>query len=150
MDAVRITDVSLYNQHGKATTFHPFTDALTFAMTVAVSPVFVAEPGARIEAVWMSVEAHTQAVKATGRWIGTLPPEWGTNFWVSVGNNWGPSINDYTTPEDWGLAYPRGDDSPFRLHCYLNFWPYYSPPGGGYFTVAAMDRYFHVLQVYKL
>jgi len=25
-------------------------------------------------------------------------------FWISMGNNWGPTPGDYTTPQKWGLS----------------------------------------------
>ena len=47
----------------------------------------------------------------------------GQYFWISMGNNWGPNINDYDTPEKWGLDWTPNSVFGFRGIIEAYPWP---------------------------
>ena len=77
-------------------------DALALVMDVAVSRYLVGL-GLRYDSIWQIVSAATNKVVRQ-----VVNPNqafsFGQWFWISMGNNWGPTPGDYTTPQKWGLA----------------------------------------------
>jgi hypothetical protein len=87
---------------GNVDSFRLTQDALALVMDVTASKYLVAL-GLKYDSIWQIVSAATnkvvkQVVNANQAF------SFGQWFWISMGNNWGPTSNDYTTPQKWGLS----------------------------------------------
>jgi hypothetical protein len=149
MPVLRINNVRTVNQRGEnATLFHPFFDALALTMDVYASSDLLALPGAQWYAAYQLLDPRTETVAAQQTSSGTF--QWGQWFWISKGNNWGPSPV-YTTPEKWGLNWGGLGIFGFR-----GIIKAYSSPGGGSglksedaFSVSVI-RWIRIAEVFKL
>ncbi|HYA25553.1 MAG TPA: hypothetical protein VEF05_15425 [Terriglobales bacterium] len=111
MPTLTIQRVETVNQYGEnVVLFDPHNDALSLKMFVLASDDLLItgseeeneSVSAGFQAVFQIIDALTNDVILNEVWeSGFL---WGRSFWISMGNNWGPTQNDYTTPERWGLA----------------------------------------------
>jgi hypothetical protein len=100
--AIAIAGVRTVSQAGNQNAFLLNTDALTLVIDVSATPDLV-NSGAKFDANFEIIEYATNNVKVNNAW-NAIPFSWGTDFWISQGNNWGPKPTDYTTPAKWGLA----------------------------------------------
>jgi len=95
-----IREIATRDQRGDQVFFDPLTSALSLRVTCEVSPGVVALPTAYFTAHFLILDASTGGIVVHKRWSGRL--EWGTSFWLAMGNHWGPA--GYDTPVDWGLS----------------------------------------------
>jgi hypothetical protein len=100
--AISIAGVRTASQAGNQNVFLLNTDALTLVIDISATQDLV-NSGAKFDATFQIIEYATDAVKVSNGWTG-ISFNWGTNFWLSMGNNWGPTPGDYTTPKKWGLT----------------------------------------------
>ncbi len=101
MPVLRIQSVQTRNQDGEdATFFHPFLDALALKMNCYASADLLALPNPRFHAQFEIINPSMDVVIVNKGWANPL--SWGQYFWISMGNNWGPS-GSYTTPHKWGI-----------------------------------------------
>ncbi|MBI4785211.1 MAG: hypothetical protein HY785_28480 [Oscillatoriophycideae cyanobacterium NC_groundwater_1537_Pr4_S-0.65um_50_18] len=77
-------------------------DALTLVLDLAATQDLY-NLGLHFDAVFQIVDSRTNKVVKQVWWT-DVGFNWGRFFWISQGNNWGPTPNDYTTPQKWGLA----------------------------------------------
>jgi hypothetical protein len=99
--AVSIAAVRCRNQDGNAAHFHLNNDALSLVIDIMVSQE-VAASAVTFDANFQIVDRFTNIV-AKDYWSRGLTFDWGTLFWVYLGNYRGPKPDDYTTPLKWGL-----------------------------------------------
>jgi hypothetical protein len=97
-----VTGVSTNSQAGAQNAFLLNTDALALVINISASPDII-NAGYHFTAHFQIIEFATNNVKVDVA-TANSPFSWGPNFWISRGNNWGPTANDYTTPAKWGLA----------------------------------------------
>lgn len=100
--SISIASVRTSSQAGTQTVFLRSTDALAFVIHLAASQALV-DSGRKFDANFQIIEFATNTVKRNVWWR-NINFSWGTHFWISQGNNWGPNPGDYTTPEKWGLG----------------------------------------------
>jgi hypothetical protein len=98
-----ITSVSTNSQAGAQTAFLLNSDALALVLNISVSQDVI-NAGLKFNARFQVIEFATNNVKINNAWGNNNPFSWGPSFWISLGNNWGPSPGDYTTPAKWGLS----------------------------------------------
>jgi hypothetical protein len=101
--SLAITNARTANQSaGNVDSFRLTQDALTLVMDVTASRYLVAL-GVRYDSTWEIVSAATNKVV---RLVSNpnQPFSFGQWFWISMGNNWGPTPGDYSTPQKWGLS----------------------------------------------
>lgn len=99
MPTLSIQSIRTMNQeHVNATFFHPFTSALALVIDCFVSSDLLSMPDPMFHAQFEIINSSTDVVVVNEGWMHSLA--WGQYFWISMGNNWGPS---YTTPEKWGI-----------------------------------------------
>ena len=102
MPTLSIRGIRTMNQaHTDASLFHPFTDALALVMDCFASSDLLALPNPMFHGQFEIINPSTDVVVVNEGWWHAL--SWGQYFWISMGNNWGPSPNDYTTSEKWGI-----------------------------------------------
>jgi len=102
MATLAIRHVRTMNQdHVNATLFDPFTNALALVMDCFASSDLVSLVKPMFHAQFEIINPSTDVVIVNQGWMHDLA--WGQYFWISMGNNWGPSPSDYTTPENWGI-----------------------------------------------
>ena len=102
MPTLSIKRVRTMNQeHVNATFFHPFEDALALVMDCFASADLLSLPSPMFDAQFEIINPSTDIVVVNQSWMHSLV--WGQSFWISKGNNWGPSSADYQTPEKWGI-----------------------------------------------
>ncbi len=99
---IDITNVRTSSQHGNTSTFLRTWDALTLVINISASQALV-NSGRKFDANYQIIDYDTNTV-VKNHWRRNTPFSWGTNFWISQGNNWGPERDNYTTPEKWGLG----------------------------------------------
>lgn len=99
---ISISGVQTFSQAGTQTTFLIDTDALALIIYVSATQTLV-NSGRKFDANFQIIEFGTNAVKLN-QWWRNISFAWGSNFWISQGNNWGPTPNDYSTPRKWGLT----------------------------------------------
>jgi hypothetical protein len=97
-----VTGVSSNSQAGAQNAFLLSNDALALVINISVSQDII-NAGYHFTAHFQIIEFSTNNVKVDVA-TANSPFSWGPNFWISRGNNWGPTANDYTTPAKWGLA----------------------------------------------
>jgi hypothetical protein len=106
----QVADVSLVinnartaNQSaGNVDSFRLTQDALSLVMDVTASKYLVAL-GLKYDSIWQIVSAATN--KVVRQVVNPNQPfSFGQFFWISMGNNWGPTAGDYTTPQKWGIS----------------------------------------------
>lgn len=97
-----ITGVSTNSQAGAQNAFLLNSDALALVINISVSQDII-NAGYHFTAHFQIIEFATNNVKVDVPTANSAF-SWGTNFWISRGNNWGPTANDYTTPAKWGLV----------------------------------------------
>ncbi|WP_224049382.1 hypothetical protein [Arthrobacter sp. NicSoilB4] len=143
MPQITITQVKTVNQRGEnATLFNSVFDALSLEIHVRASADILALPNAAFTAEFQifSPQNH-QVVRNTYR---SSAFNWGTNFWISVGNNWSPGP-EITNPRDWGINHLFGDIFGFRGTITAQYIP---RPGDGWSSLDAFDispmRWFRV------
>ena len=103
MPSLTITRVQAANQTGQDTRlFDPFSDALALVLDLHASADLLALPQAAFSAEFQIFDPHLHKVVVSTSW-GSLF-NWGPNFWISKGNNWGPPA-DYQTAQRWGLSW---------------------------------------------
>lgn len=98
---IDIAGVRTSSQAGAQQVFLRSTDALTLVMDLVASSALVSS-GRKFDANFQIIDFLTNAVKVN-QWWRDIGFAWGTHFWISQGNNWGPNTSDYTTPAKWGL-----------------------------------------------
>jgi hypothetical protein len=137
------------NQSGQnARLFDPFGDALALVMELQASADLLALPSAAFSAEFQIFDPHLHKVVVTTSWGSQF--NWGPNFWISKGNNWGPPA-DYTTPERWGLSWMTNSIFGFRGIVKAQYIP---SPGSGWrateaFYVSPM-RWLRIREVFRL
>lgn len=99
--SIDIASVRTSSQAGAQQVFLRSTDALTLVMDLVASSALVSS-GRKFDANFQIIDFLTNAVKVN-QWWRDIGFSWGTHFWISQGNNWGPNASDYTTPAKWGL-----------------------------------------------
>jgi hypothetical protein len=149
MPSLAIAGLRTVNQAGQnATLFHPFGDALSLTMDLLASGDLLALPQAAFTAEFQILDPHLEKV-VVSTYFGSAF-NWGTNFWISKGNNWGPP-DAYQTPERWGLSWSANSVFGFRGIVKAQ---YVQSPGSGWTAVDAFDvsvpRYFRVREVFRL
>lgn len=97
---VALSGVRTASQAGAEVTFSRTGDALALVLDIAASQELV-DSGLRFDANFQILDYSTNTVRRSA-WTRNSPFAWGTHFWISQGNNWGPPAS-YTTPEKWGL-----------------------------------------------
>jgi hypothetical protein len=97
---VAISGARTASQAGTQNVFRRTTDALALVLDVVASQDLV-NAGLRFDANFQIIEFTTNTVRRNV-WTRNSPFSWGTHFWISQGNNWGPA-SAYTTPEKWDL-----------------------------------------------
>jgi hypothetical protein len=98
-----ITNARTANQSApNVDSFRLTQDALALVMDVTASKYLVAL-GLKYDSIWQIVSAAANKVVRQ-----VVNPNQGFSFgqwfWISMGNNWGPTAGDYTTPQKWGLS----------------------------------------------
>ena len=120
MPTLTIQDVGTINQSGEDTLlFDPHYDALSLKMVVVASDDLLItgvqeemqSVAVGFQAIFQIIDALTNDVILNEVW--ESPFLWGRSFWISMGNNWGPTQNDYTTPERWGLPTNKSGSGSF-------------------------------------
>ena len=96
-----IAAMSTNSQAGAQNTFLRSSDALAFVMNISAGQDLVSA-GYRFNAYFQVVEFNTNNVVIHRAWNNNNAFSWGTDFWISLGNNWGPPAN-YDTAAKWGL-----------------------------------------------
>lgn len=89
------------NGVGDQPTFRHTADALALTIDVSAS-ADVINLGEQFEATYQIINAQTN--KVVRQFTQTLNFSWGQFFWISSGNNWGPTPADFTTPQKWGIG----------------------------------------------
>ena len=106
---IKITNMSLSDENGPTIVFSGISSAICISMDVHISPdlwAFAANNQTRIEAKFMVLDPLNHTVIWSGTWPHALLRSLGgPDFYLSVGNCWGPP-SDYTTPEQMGLNFP--------------------------------------------
>jgi len=97
-----INSITTNSQAGTQSAFLLNTDALTLVIHISASQDII-DAGYHFTAHFQIIEFATNNVKADVVTANSAF-SWGPNFWISRGNNWGPSTSDYTTPAKWGLS----------------------------------------------
>ncbi len=104
MPTLEIRRLRTMNQnHVDTTLFDSYGDALALVMDCVSSDDLLALPRPRFVAEFQIIDSSTDTVLVSRTLTHDL--EWGSSFWISMGNNWGPNSSDYTTPEKWGLLW---------------------------------------------
>lgn len=98
---ISVAGMSTNSQAGAQNTFLRTSDALAFVMSISAGSDLVSA-GYRFNAYFQVVEFNTNNVVIHRAWNNNNAFSWGTDFWISLGNNWGPPAN-YETPAKWGL-----------------------------------------------
>ncbi len=153
MPSLRITGVRTVNQRGEnATLFDPISDALALMLDLAASADLLALPTPAWTASFQIIQPRTDTVVLEQTWGGSF--NWGQWFWISLGNNWGPGPNDYTTIERWGLNWAgAASQSIFGFRGIVKA-SYIPKPGSGWHAIDAFDvssiRWFRAREVYRL
>jgi hypothetical protein len=99
---LRIVRLRAASQAGTQSVFSRAGDALALVIDIS-APEEMLTSEVRFDANFRIVDHATNRVRRNC-WSKQLRLRWGTNFWISQGNNWGPDFEDYTTPEKWGLG----------------------------------------------
>lgn len=99
--SIDIAGIGTSSQAGSQVVFLRNTDALTFVMSLVASQQLV-DSGRKFDANFQIIDVLTNTVKRNDWWNNSAF-SWGTHFWISKGNNWGPNPSDYDTPAKWGL-----------------------------------------------
>jgi hypothetical protein len=146
---LRIAQLRTMNQGGQnSTLFHPFSDALALTLDLQASPDLLALPGVAFTAEFQIFDPHIHKIVASTYFGSTF--NWGQNFWISKGNNWGPS-SDYQTPERWGLSWNVNSLFGFRGLVKAQYIP---SSGSGWTAVDAFDvsavRWFRIRELFRL
>jgi hypothetical protein len=97
---IAISGARTASQAGAQETFLRTVDALALVLDIVASQDLV-NSGLRFDANFQVLDYQTNTVRRSV-WTRNSPFAWGTHFWISQGNNWGP-VSDYSTPEKWGL-----------------------------------------------
>jgi hypothetical protein len=100
--SIGISRVYTASQAGAQNVFLRNLDALTFIINIQASQALI-NTGRRFNANYQIIEHSTNTVKRNV-WTNNSAFSWGTHFWISQGNNWGPNASNYTTPAKWGFA----------------------------------------------
>lgn len=149
MPFLNIVGLRTVNQGGQnATLFDPFSDAVSLTLDLQASADLLALPQPAFTAELQIFDPHQHKVVVSTYFGSTF--NWGPNFWISKGNNWGPP-SDYTTPEKWGLSWVTNSIFGFRGIVKAQYIP---TPGSGWtavdaFSVSAM-RWFRVKEKFRL
>ncbi|MGB2696303.1 MAG: hypothetical protein WBD28_00420 [Candidatus Zixiibacteriota bacterium] len=148
---LKIERIQTKNQRGEnATLFDPFGDALTLIMDIKASPDLMDLPKPMFMAVFQIIDPLTDIVVVNQTWLHEF--QWGPNFWISMGNNWGPDPSDYTTPKRWGLEWWKTGSGVFGFRGIIK--AYSSQKEKGMITVDAFDvsgiRWFRLKEIYAL
>jgi hypothetical protein len=103
MPALEIRGIRTMNQdHINATLFASHLEALALVMDCFASADLLELPDPKFTAYFQLRSPRTDSVVVNEVWwLGNLA--WGQNFWISMGNNWGPAPSDWDTPVDWGI-----------------------------------------------
>jgi hypothetical protein len=149
MPFLRIVGLRTVNQSGQnATLFNGFSDALSLTLDLQASSDLLALPQAAFTAEFQLFDPHLHRVMVSAYFGSTF--NWGPNFWISKGNNWGPPA-DYQTPERWGLSWVTNSIFGFRGIVKAQYIP---SPGSGWTAVDAFDvsgmRWFRVREQFRL
>jgi hypothetical protein len=99
---IAVAGVRTASQAGNQNVFLLNADALALVIDITATQALVSS-GRRFDANFQIIEFATNNVRVNQAW-NSIAFSWGTNFWISQGNNWGPNPSDYTTPAKWGLA----------------------------------------------
>jgi hypothetical protein len=148
MPTLIISGMRTVSQSGNSTLFDPYNDALSLVMDLQASPDLLALPSAAFSAEWQIFDPHLHKVVVSTYW-GSLF-NWGPNFWISKGNNWGPPTS-FQTPERWGLSWSANSIFGFRGIVKAQYIP---SPGSGWRATEAFDvsgmQWFRVREVFQL
>lgn len=99
---ISITSIRTSSQHGNTLTFLRTWDALAFIITIHASQALV-NSGRKFDANYQIIDYDTNTV-VKSIWRNDTGFNWGSNFWISQGNNWGPERSNYDTPAKWGFG----------------------------------------------
>jgi hypothetical protein len=149
MPTLTITGVRTVNQAGQnSQLFHPFNDALALTLDLQASADLLALPQAAFSAEFQIFDPHQHKVVVSTSWGSNF--NWGPNFWISKGNNWGPPA-DYTTPERWGLSWIQNSIFGVRGLVKAQYIP---SPGSGWTAVDALSvsamRWIRIRELFRL
>jgi hypothetical protein len=149
MPSLTIVGVRTVNQLGQnAKLFEPFSDALSLVMDLRASADLLALPTPSFSAEFQIFDVHLHKVVVSSFWGSAF--NWGPNFWISKGNNWGPPA-DYQTPERWGRSWTANSIFGFRGIVKAQYIP---SPGSGWRATEAFDvspmRWFRLREVFRL
>jgi len=149
MPTLQIVGLRTVNQAGKnALLFDPFGDALSLTMDLRASADLLALPQAAFTAEFQILDPHLHKVVVSTYFGSTF--NWGPNFWISKGNNWGPP-SAYQTPEKWGLSWVTNSLFGFRGLVKAQYVP---SPGSGWAATEAFDvsgmRWFRLQEKFRL
>ena len=151
MPTLKIDRVRTMNQQGEnATLFDPFVDALALNMDISASADLMELPRPMFMAVFQFIDSLTDTVIFYHTWLHDF--EWGCFFWISIGNNWGPSPSNYTTPERWGLEWWKVGSGIFGFRGMIKAYSWQGEDG--LITIDAFDvsniRWFRLKEVFRL
>lgn len=151
MPELTITSVHTASQHSsQATLFHPFDDALTLVMHLVASQDLMDVQDPHFEAAFQIINPRTNQVDIHQTWFHSFA--WGRFFWISLGNNWGPSSSDYTTPYRWGLNWTPANTSIFGFRGLIKAYSWQGE--SGLQSLDAFDvsdiHWFRIEEVYML
>ena len=145
MPTLKVTALEMWNQAGvNATLFHPYFDAISFAVGVEISADLTADLGNWYGVAFQVIDGATNQVVINSRQRYQLPESWPA-WWLTAGNNWGPTTQDYSTAERWGL--PWNPPYVFGFRAILTSWDAAGK------TIDARDvsdiRWFQIIPVIK-
>jgi hypothetical protein len=99
---IRIAALRTLGRQGEQSVFDLYTDALKLAVDLIASPESVSS-GARFDCNFQLVDYSTGRARVDV-WSRDLKVQWGHDFWISLGNNSGPDLQQHTTPAKWRLV----------------------------------------------
>jgi hypothetical protein len=100
-EALRLVGVRTRSQKGDTSRFRYNHDALVLVIDIAASTDIVGSRQ-RFHANYQIIDRATNMVERDC-WSRNLKFEWGPAFWISMGNDRGPDLDEYSTPAKWGL-----------------------------------------------
>ncbi len=99
---ISISGVRTASQAGNQSVFLLNSDALALVIDVTATAALVGS-GRLFDANFQIIEFATNNVRVSQP-TNNIAFNLGQFFWISRGNNWGPTQGDYTTPAEWGLS----------------------------------------------
>lgn len=132
MAAIRVDSLGTVNQRGENTTIFGPGDALALTIDITASQDLATPSDPQFmgffEAVFQIIDPLSDTVVVNETWLSAF--EWGPDFWISMGNNWGPAEGDFDTPRRWGLRVTQDAGNVFGFRAIVKAYTVFVPEGG--------------------